>query len=98
MTPFLAFAGLFAGAQSLPSGGRLTLDQALAYADRNAFAILIQQTRVEKQRQDVLAKTGQLGPTVFLNGNYTRYDQATTATFSGNTVTILPIQQLSGGA
>ncbi|HLK14233.1 MAG TPA: TolC family protein [Fimbriimonadaceae bacterium] len=98
MSPFLALCGLFAPSQDLAPGATITLDQALAYADRNAFAILIQQTRVEKQRQDVLAKTGQLGPTLYLNGNYTRFDRPTTATFSGNTVTIVPIQQSYGEA
>ena len=98
MSLFFAFASLFAGPQDVPLGRTITLDQAVAYADRNAFAILIQQTRVEKQRQQTLAATGQLGPTLYLNGNYTRFDQATSATFNGNTLTILPIQTLSGGA
>ncbi|MHB8635209.1 MAG: TolC family protein [Fimbriimonadaceae bacterium] len=96
MTSFLALASLFAGAQRFPAGGTLTLDQALAYADRNAFAILIQQTRVEKQRQQTEAARRQLGPTVYLNANYARFDQATTASFSGNSVTIVPVQQQSG--
>ena len=98
MSLFFVFASLFVGPQDLPAGSTLTLSQALDYADRNAFAILIQQTRVEKLHQQTLAAIGQLGPTVYLNGTYTRFDQATSATFGGNTITILPIQTLSGEA
>ena len=98
MIPFLVFGGLLMGAQDLPPGGTLTLDQALAYADKNAFAILLQQTRVEKQRQETAASQGQLGPKLGVAGNYTRYDQATSASFGSQTFTILPIQQLSGTA
>jgi outer membrane protein TolC len=97
MTLFLAFVSLFAGAQDLPPGSTLTLDQALAYADRNAFAILIQKTRVEKGRQETLAQIGKLGPTAYLSGNFTRFDAPTTASFNGNTLTIVPIETLSLG-
>src|SRR5579872_7056362 len=98
MSPFLVFLGLFAGSQDFPPGGTLTLEDALTYADRNAFAILIQQTRVEKQRQEAAAKEGQMGPTAKVAGNYTRFDQATTANFGAQSVTIVPIQSLYGTA
>jgi outer membrane protein TolC len=96
MTPFLALAGMFAGAQGAPT--TLTLDEALRYADQNAFSILIQQTRVEKQRQEANAAAGRLGPKVDVTGNYTHYDQPTTATFGTQTFTIQPIVVANGGA
>jgi outer membrane protein TolC len=78
MNSFLALAGLFS---TQPAPTLLTLDDALRYADRNAFAIRLQQAAVEKQRQAVKQALGTIGPTLGLNGTYTRFDQETTASF-----------------
>lgn len=98
MSPFFALLGMFGAHQEIPEGATISLDEALTYADKNAFAIQIQQTRVEKQRQDALAKAGQLGPKLELGGTYTRFDQPTNASFGGNSFTIVPIQQITGSA
>ena len=89
MSPLLAFASLFAvhaGADTL------TLDGALQLADQNAFAILIQQAAVEKQRQAVAQVSGQLGPTVSVGGVYTRNDSQATAKFNNQSIVVSPLQ------
>lgn len=93
MSPFFAFAGLFVATQDFQPGATITLDQAIEYAERNAFAIQIQKTRVEKEHQEALSKEAQMGPALNLGATYTRFDQPTTAAFGGSTFTIVPLQQ-----
>lgn len=89
MTAFFALASLFS-TQAGPE--TLTLDQALDLADRNAFAILLQQSAVEKQRQAVEQQKGALGPTVTLSSTYTRFDKESVVNFNGTSVVVSPLQ------
>ncbi|HLK15060.1 MAG TPA: TolC family protein [Fimbriimonadaceae bacterium] len=76
----------------------LTLEDALNLADRNAFAILIQQAAVEKQRQAVNQTNGTLGPTFSVGSVYTRNDSQATVNFNGNTVIVSPLQTATATA
>ena len=96
MIPLLALAGLFASPQAATS--TLSLDEALRYADMNAFAIQMQHILVEKQRQNVKENEGELGPKVNLGGTYTHFDQPTTAQFGQQPVVLTPIFQSQGVA
>lgn len=86
-------AALFALQTPPVQTGPLTIDQAAALAERNAFAVRLQASTVEKNRQRVAEARGNMGPKVGLTGVYTRYDEATTASFGAGTppVVISPI-------
>src|SRR5580700_6680647 len=89
MSPFFALASIFAahaGAETL------TLDDALSFADQNAFAILLQRVAVERQRQVVNQTAGTLGPILSAGGVYTRNGNPSSVNFNGQNVTITPLQ------
>jgi len=75
-----AVSGLLAAMQApAVQTGPLTLDDAVAIAQRNAFAIAIQETRVERGRQAVNEARAASGPRATVSGTYTRYPSAQTA-------------------
>jgi len=73
-----AVFAMFQG-NAAPPSGPLTLDQAVSIAQTQAFAIRLQETAIEKQRQRVNEARGNLGPQIALGANYTRYDQEITS-------------------
>jgi outer membrane protein len=79
MSAFLALGMMLYAAQtpSIPVGP-VTLDEAAALAEHNAFAVRIQKTTVEKNRQEVKESQALLGPTISGNLGYTRYNEALT--------------------
>lgn len=96
MSPFFAVASLFAS----QTAGQvaLTLDEALQLADKNAFAIRLQQAVVERQHQAYLQSRGTLGPTVNLQGVYTRFQSSSTVNFGGQSVVVSPLQTATASA
>jgi len=84
---------VFAAAQG--GGDKLTLDQAVDIAMKNAFEIQRQLSVIEKNRQKVKENEGQLGPKVLLSGTYSRNDKEQTTSFGGNTVILQPIDAKS---
>ncbi len=75
---------LMAAAQT-PAGtaqGPLTIDEAAAIAEQNAFATRISESNVEKNRQIVSENKGALGPKVTVNGTYTRFAKEISTQFS----------------
>lgn len=62
----------------------LTLDQALNQAMKNAFSLRIAQSQIEKAKQTERQAKGIFGPSVTLNGNYSRFDGAVQGGGSGS--------------
>lgn len=81
MNPAFAFLAIWPAHQT---GQTLTLDDALAIADRSSFAIALSESALEKQRQLASQKAAILGPTLSAGGTYLRNDQASSASFGGN--------------
>ncbi|AIE86553.1 TolC family protein [Fimbriimonas ginsengisoli] len=78
--------------------GPLTIDQAVAIAQQNAFAVRIQASNVEKSRQRVEETKGNMGPKVGLSATYTRFDQSQTAALGGGgSIVVSPLDQKVGG-
>src|SRR5471030_1925009 len=72
--------------------GPMTIDQAVAVAENNAFAVQIQKSVIEKNRQRVNEARSNLGPQISLGANYTRFDQEISASFGpGASVILQPI-------
>lgn len=86
----LVFLTCAMSATSFNQPASLTMDQAVKIAQNNAFSVLLQQSAVEKQRQAIGQANAALGPTVKLNGTYTKFDQSTSVNFGGNRVTVSP--------
>ncbi len=59
----------------------MTMDQAVLIAERNAFAVRLQKTSVEKNRQAIFAALAALGPTVGINPIYTNFGTETAVSF-----------------
>ncbi len=78
--------------------GPLTLEEAIGIAQRNAFAVRIQQSVIEKDRQKLNESRSNLGPQISLGANYTRYGQETTANFGGANVVLQPIDTKTANA
>src|SRR5690349_107781 len=78
--------------------GLLTIDQAVAIALQNGYAVLISKTRVDRQAAVVSEVSGQLGPRVNLGAVYTRFDKEGTSNFGGETVVTSPIDTKSFSA
>jgi outer membrane protein TolC len=95
MSPVLALFGLFPGGQG-PQ--KLTIDDALALADRNAFAIQLSQSSLEKQRQISSQRAAGLGPTFGVSGTYLRYNEASTASFGNQRFVTQGIDSKSASA
>ena len=81
-------------------GAPLTLDQAITLAENHAFAVRIQQSVVEKNRQKINESKATLGPDLSLGGTYLRYDREVTASFGPGTepVVIQPIDSKTANA
>jgi outer membrane protein TolC len=56
-----------------PSSGPLTIDQAALLAEQNAFAVQLQRTTLEKDRQALALALANLGPTIGFSPVYTQY-------------------------
>jgi outer membrane protein len=69
----LAWPALFAAWSGLAEP--LTLDEALAIAERNAFAVGIARSEVERTRQRIAEARGRLGPQVRVDTTYTRNER-----------------------
>ncbi len=74
-------------------GDVLTIDEAVRIAESNAFAVRIQKSVIEKNRQKVAEARGNLGPQISFGSTYIRYDKELTTSFGPGTppVTIQPI-------
>lgn len=83
---------LFPGAQT--ATGPLSVDEAIAIAQRDAFSVLIQQVALEQARARIdQAQTG-FRPRVSSSVTYTRFDEAQSASFGpGQSVVTQPIDQ-----
>ena len=80
--------------------GPMTLEQAIRIAENRAFAVRIQQSAVEKNRQKINEAKANLGPQVSIGGTYTRYDQEVTTSFGAGSppVVIQPIDSKTANA
>ncbi len=78
--------------------GPLTIDQAAAIAEHNAFAIRLASSNVELSRQRVAEARGALGPKLGVGATYTRFGQETTSNFGGQSVVIQPIDTKTANA
>ncbi|RYG35547.1 TolC family protein, partial [bacterium] len=76
-------------------GGPLTIDDAVALGERQAFAIAIQRTRVENTRQGVGAARAGLLPRATAGAVYTRFDQAITSSLGAGqpSFQVSPLEQ-----
>lgn len=83
-----AVGALFLGLQGGPV---LTLDEAIKIAGENAFAVKSADATIERTRNQVSVAKGGLGPKLTVDGTYTRFDSASTATFGSQTVVVSPI-------
>ncbi|MCB8932653.1 MAG: TolC family protein [Fimbriimonadaceae bacterium] len=81
----MVIATLFQGAPTL------TLSEAIDLGVQNAFSVRLAETAVEKTRNQLSAAKGSLGPSVAVNGTYTRFDKATVAQFGSQSVVVSPI-------
>lgn len=77
--------------------GPMSLDAIALLAEHNAFAVRIQKTTVEKNRQLVKEAQAQLGPTVSGQLQYTRYNSALTEQFGNVTFVEQSIDVKTGG-
>lgn len=77
--------------------GPMTLDQALDFAETNAFAVQLQQSAAEKSRQQQNQARSNLGPQISLGANYTRFDQQIEASLGPGTPPLIlqPISEQS---
>lgn len=79
MVPGLSALGAAVAAlhgQPVPAGP-MTMDQAVALAERNAFEVRLQKSTVERDRQAVFLALSALGPTLGLNPVYTHFGSET---------------------
>lgn len=76
-----------------PAQGKLSLEDSLKIAEQNSFNLKIARSNVIKTRERINEARSSTGPKVTAGATYTRFDQATTSDFGGNTVTISPIDQ-----
>jgi outer membrane protein TolC len=90
MTVSLLFGAFFALGQSGPNGV-LTVEEAIAIAEKNAFSIAIQRANIEKSRQRVNEGAASLGPKINSSVGYTRYDDVQSSTFGGQTFVTQPV-------
>jgi outer membrane protein TolC len=63
----------------------MTIDEAIAIAERNAFAVRIQNAALEKDRQAVALALSALGPTAGFTTTLTQYGQEVDASFGPGT-------------
>src|SRR5690349_24405571 len=79
MIPIAVLAVLAQAAQAKEA---LSLDDALAIAMRNAFSLRIAESKIEKARQQERQAKAVFGPTVTVQGNYTRFEGSVSGTGS----------------
>ncbi len=98
MGVIFSVATMFVALQSpsVPSGP-LTLDQVAELAERNAFAVRIQMTAVEKSRLSVKQSQAALGPQVSGSLAYTRLNEAVSTQFGNTSFVTQPIDSKTGG-
>lgn len=87
-----ALGAIYAVQTPAPTSGPITLDDAVAIAQRNAFSVRLQQSRVEQSRQAVIGSEAALGPKVNAAVAYTRYGKETTAKFGATPIVISPLE------
>ncbi|MFZ4507161.1 MAG: TolC family protein [Fimbriimonas sp.] len=66
----------------------MTLDEAIAEAEKASFAIRTAQSNLEKARLQALEASGTLGPKVQINSSYQRYGEKPTSSFQGGSTSI----------
>ncbi len=69
----------------------MTVDEAVAIALQHGFTVRLAQSQVARQRAVVNETRGNLGPRATVGANYTRFDQAGTSSFGGQTFQTSPI-------
>lgn len=69
----------------------LTIDQAIAIAAKNSFAIKNADATVRSNEQKVREAKGALGPKIATNYNYLRYGQPQRGNLGGQEITFVPI-------
>lgn len=80
------------------TGGALTIDQAALIAERNAFAVKLQQTTVEKDRQAIALALANLGPTIGVTPVYTQFGREVAVSLgSGPPVVVSPFYTMNIG-
>ncbi len=84
---FAAFSAMF---QASPTTGPLTLDQAVAIAEKQAFSILVQRSAVEKAALGVGVAEAAYIPNIAANVNANRFDSATYSNFGGSSILTNP--------
>jgi outer membrane protein len=89
MTVSLLFGAFFALGQT-GANGPLTLDEAIAIAEKNAFSLAIQRATIEKNRQRVNEGAASFGPKINSSLVYTRLDDVQSTTFGGQTFVTQP--------
>src|ERR1700685_2571592 len=77
--------------------GPMTIDAVAQLAEHNSFAVRIQKTAVEKNRQQVKAAQALLGPVVSGNLGYTRYNSELSAQVGQFTFVEQRIDSETGG-
>lgn len=90
MTIFSTLAAAFIAAHAGQSAP-LTIDDAANIAAKNAFAVRIAQSNVDKNRQKVNEARAGLGPKLSVGGTYTRFERATISDFGNGPVVVSPI-------
>jgi outer membrane protein len=90
MNAMLSLATAFA---ALASAGQapMTLEEALAVAESNAFGLRVAELDVVRQRARADEARAFLGPRAELGANYVRFDRAATAQIDGQRIVIQPI-------
>jgi outer membrane protein len=69
--------------------GPMTIDQAAMIAERNAFAVRLQNTTLERDRQAIALALSSLGPTIGVNTTLTQAGQEVLASFGTGTAPIV---------
>src|SRR5581483_1754785 len=72
---------------------KLSLEDAVALARKNAFAVATAKAEVNRAKGVVNEAKAAALPYLSLNGTYTRYDKEQTANINGNDIIIRPIDQ-----
>ena len=77
---------------TLPRGSEpeaMTMDEAVQISERNAFAVRLQQTSVEKDRQAIVVALSALGPTVGISPVFTQYGTTVETTLAPDTPPVI---------
>lgn len=96
MIVIINLAAVIAAAQVAPPA--LTLDQALAIADKNAFSIRTAASNVEKGKQSLSVARASLSPKLSVGSTYTRYKNESAIDMNGVSIVTQPIDNTTGTA